>query len=439
MTYKETLSYLYSRLPMYQRVGGAAYKADLSNTNKLIEILDHPERDLKCIHIAGTNGKGSVSNILASVLIDAGYKTGLYTSPHLFDFRERITINGKKISEMEVIDFVSKYKQAFEDINLSFFEWTVGLAFYFFKKQQTDVAVIETGLGGRLDSTNVITPMLSVITNVSMDHMNLLGDTIEKIAAEKAGIIKPGIPVVIGEHDTDTDNVLIKKCNENNSPYYFAADAYHTTDEKYIDDGNMQFDIYKKDELFLNNLQTDLAGDYQKKNICTALTALELLNKNNICVSKETIEKGLQHVRHKMKFDGRWQIINTSPFVVCDSAHNSAGINVVMQQIKKIHHKNLHFILGMSGDKDLSGILQLFPADAQYYFCKANVPRAIDAGALKKIALSHNLKGTEYSNVASAIVAAYKELQENDLLYIGGSTFTVSDALLFFKNNRQEI
>ncbi len=434
MTYEETLSYLYNWLPMYHRIGAAAYKSNLDNTHMIMEILDHPEQDFRAIHIAGTNGKGSVSNMIASVLQEAGYKTGLYTSPHLLDFRERVRINGKKIKKAEVVDFVAKYKSRFENLNPSFFEWTVGLAFNYFSEQRVDIAVIETGLGGRLDSTNVINPLVSVITNVSLDHTHLLGTNIESIATEKAGIIKPDTPVVIGEHDTITDKIFSERSTALNSPLYFAQDHYRAIADPYNIGRTMKTDVFYHDEIFIRDLMVDLTGDYQLKNICTALMALQVLNDKSIHTDRKQIRRGLNSVRKNLTFAGRWQIINTFPTIVCDTGHNEAGIKEVVLQIEKTPHDKLHMVIGLSSDKDPSSIIKLLPRKGKYYFTKASVPRAMDPAELAAAAATQGLKGEVFNTIEQAIETAYTAAGKNDLVFVGGSIFMVADALAFFTN-----
>src|ERR1041385_1031883 len=429
MNYKEAIDFLYSRLPMFHRIGSAAYKADLNNTSELCALLGNPENYLKhkSIHIAGTNGKGSVSHMLAAILQTAGYKTGLYTSPHLLDFRERIRINGKMIPEKEVISFIEKYRSDFERINPSFFEWTVALAFDFFAKEKVDVAVIETGLGGRLDSTNVITPLLSVITNIGLHHTNLLGNTHQQIAIEKAGIIKRNIPVVIGETMPETKNIFIQKAKQENAEIIF-ADEIFKAEKKDTDDGYLILDIHKGNQPYTKDLHLDLTGDYQLKNIVTAIAATENLKKH-FSISENTLRSALMNVRNLTGLMGRWQILRTEPLVICDVGHNAEGIGYVVEQIKKIKYDKLHFVLGAVDDKDISKILDLLPKTAEYYFCRANIPRAMDAEMLTKQANAARLRGKNYGNVKDAVKNALQNASANDLVFIGGSTFVVAEAL----------
>lgn len=426
MNYTETLDYLYSQLPMFQRIGSAAYKANLDNTIAICKLLDNPENKFRSIHIAGTNGKGSTSHLLASVLQSAGLKVGLYTSPHLKDFRERIKINAEFISEQYIVDFVKKHKSDFENIQPSFFEMTVGLAFDYFADQKVDIAVIEVGLGGRLDSTNVITPELSVITNISYDHTVLLGDTLEKIAIEKAGIIKKGIPVVIGESQTEVKSVFNERADQLSSPIVFADEKYkalnvhHSAGAKLF----LNMDIGK-----YTNLQSELLGIYQQKNICTVLSAIDVLNSHGFNLSEAAIRDGIKNVITQTGLLGRWQIISKQPLVIADTGHNEAGIKEVLNQIKQTPHDQLHFVLGMVNDKDISKILQLLPKNAAYYFCKAQIPRALNAEELAAQAVTAGLKGDTYSSVAEALIAAKKNAKPHDLVFVGGSTFTVAEVV----------
>jgi dihydrofolate synthase/folylpolyglutamate synthase len=405
MNYQETLDYLFSQLPMYQRVGKAAYKVDLSNTYELCKLLNNPENKFKSVHVAGTNGKGSTSHMLASILQEAGYKVGLYTSPHLKDFRERVKINGEMISEKEVISFVEKYKPDFEKINLSFFEWTVGLAFSYFANQKVDIAIIETGLGGRLDSTNVVTPEVSVITNIGIDHTQFLGDTIEKIAIEKAGIIKPSVPVIIGETQPETKIVFQNKAEELNSPIFFA------------------------DTAIKDSLETDLKGIYQLKNVKTSNTVINCLIKKGWSISQEHITLGLKHVVKNTGLLGRWQVLSQSPLTICDTGHNEEGIKELVTQIKNTPYNKLHIVFGAVNDKSVDKVLGLLPSDAQYYFCAANIPRAMTVEKLISIADQKGIKGIQCSSVKIALTVAQSNASKDDLIFIGGSTFVVAEVV----------
>lgn len=406
MNYQQTIQWLFQQLPMYQTQGASAYKKDLTNTILLAKHLKNPEVDLKCIHVAGTNGKGSTSHLLASVFQEAGYKVGLYTSPHLKDFRERIKINGEEISEQFIVDFVAKNKPFFEEHQLSFFEMTVGLAFDYFKKQKTDINIIEVGMGGRLDSTNIITPEISVITNIGLDHMQFLGTTLEAIAFEKAGIIKPKVPVVIGEYTSETRKVFENKVQETNSEIYFASD------------------------LITETPKTVLLGDYQQQNKKTVLQTLRVIqSQKKYAVSDENIEDGFLNVIKNTGLLGRWQQINDKPKAICDTAHNSHGLKIVLNQIQKEKFDDLHIVLGVVNDKDLDEILPLFPKNAKYYFCKPEIPRGLDVVILKETALKFELKGKVYDSVSNAYQASLGKASPNDFIYVGGSTFVVAEIL----------
>lgn len=402
MNYKETTEWLFNQLPMFQMQGASAYKKDLTNTLLLAEYLQHPETKFKSIHVAGTNGKGSTSSMIASILQEAGYKVGLYTSPHLKDFRERIKINGEMIAEDFVVDFVMQNKHFFELNQLSFFEMTVGLAFDYFAKEQVDVAVIEVGMGGRLDSTNIISPLISVITNIGFDHTQFLGDTLSKIAFEKAGVIKKNIPVVIGEYVAETKKVFQEKAIIEDAPIYFAQD-----------NPEVIFDCA-------------LLGDYQVQNKKTALQTINLL-KNNFNISETNIRNGFKNVILNTGLLGRWQILNSNPFVVCDTAHNSHGLKIVLNQIEKQHYETLHFVLGVVNDKDLDSILPLFPKKAIYYFTKPNVPRGLDSKILQEKGREFGLIGYLYDSVTEAYAEALNNATPSDFIYIGGSTFVVAE------------
>lgn len=411
---------------MFHRIGAAAYKADLKNTIEIANLLQNPHRNFKTIHIAGTNGKGSTSHMLAAILQSAGYKTGLYTSPHLKDFRERIRINGQMIDEKSVIRFVEDYKNDFEKIEPSFFEWTVGLAFDYFSKEKVDIAVIETGLGGRLDSTNIITPELSVITNISFDHMLLLGDTISKIAFEKAGIIKSGIPVVIGERQADADKVFLQKAAEENAPIQFASDTLRA--ELVRRDKNFSyFNIFSNEEILFEEIALRLQGNYQRKNICTVLSAVTQFQQSGYNISQNAIRSALMNVQGLTGLAGRWQTLQEKPTMICDVGHNHAGIEFILEQLKEYNYDTLRMVIGVVNDKDVNGLLSQLPKKAVYYFCKADIPRALDAALLRKSAAEFGLAGANYPSVAAAIQQAKAESSENDLIFIGGSTFVVAE------------
>lgn len=430
MTYAETLEYLYSRLPMFQRIGPAAYKADLSNTIALCKVLDNPEGTFKSIHIAGTNGKGSVSHLLASVLQAAGYKVGLYTSPHLKDFRERIKVNGKMIPKDDVTAFVEKYKDRFEKIDLSFFEWTVGLAFYYFRKKKVDVAVIETGLGGRLDSTNVITPEVSVITNISYDHMNLLGNTLEKIAKEKAGIIKPGVPVIIGETQPESAPVFTQKAKSLKSHIIYADQelAIRKWDVADVPSPHVVCDVGGKSGYRIT-LRSSLIGDYQKKNFVTVVATLNELRMLGWNADELAMRKGFRDVAEATGLVGRWQTLSENPRIIADTGHNEAGIRDIVSQLKRTPHKKLHMVIGVVNDKDPAKILSLLPKNAKYYFCSFDLPRAMNSEELLLQAAQFQLKGESYPTVKKALNAAKEQAGRNDVIFVGGSTFVVAEAV----------
>ena len=413
---------------MFQRIGSAAYKANLNNTIAICKLLSNPENKFKSIHVAGTNGKGSTSHMLASILQSAGLKVGLYTSPHLKDFRERIKINGELIPEQNVVDFVEKYKHDFEKIEPSFFEMTVGLAFDYFANEKVDIAVIEVGLGGRLDSTNVITPEVSIITNISFDHTALLGNTIEKIAGEKAGIIKSRVPVIIGESQVGTKKVFEDKATEKNTSIVFADEQFtikNVLQEHFL----LKMDIEKTGTIRYENLESQLLGLYQQKNIVTVLCAVEILNKKGYVLTEEIIRSGIKTVISQTGLLGRWQILSEQPLVIADTGHNEAGIEEVLSQLKLTPHNRLHFVLGMVNDKDITKILSMLPANALYYFCKANIPRALAANELATKANEFGLNGQVYACVQDAYIAAKEQALENDLVFIGGSTFTVAEVV----------
>lgn len=396
---------MFDQLPMYQRVGKAAYKADLANTVLLMDHLEDPHKSFKSVHVAGTNGKGSTSHMLASVMQHAGYKVGLYTSPHLKDFRERIRINGVMIPKDYVTDFVGKHKPFFEENSLSFFEMTVGLAFDYFRTEKIDIAIVEVGLGGRLDSTNIITPEISVITNIGLDHTNFLGTTLEEIAVEKAGIIKARVPVIIGEIQEETRFVFEQVAEQLLAPITFA------------------------EERKLPKYSTDLLGGYQQKNIKTAVVGIEVLREQGWSISPQSVENGLLNVMSSTGLMGRWQVLSKEPKVICDTAHNTEGLKEVLTQVAGEVYDRLFIVLGVVNDKDLNKLLPLFPRDAQYFFCKPDVPRGLDATELQKAAVKHSLEGEVYSSVKDAYRAALKKANKTDLIYIGGSTFTVAEVL----------
>jgi dihydrofolate synthase/folylpolyglutamate synthase len=416
---------------MFQRTGPAAYKEGLGNTLKLDKLYDHPHKKYKTIHVAGTNGKGSVSHMLASVLQSSGYKTGLYTSPHLKDFRERIKINGEMISKDYVANWISNFEEINENEQLcpSFFELTNAMAFNYFAEEKVDIAVIEVGLGGRLDSTNIISPEISIITNIGWDHTNLLGNTLDKIATEKAGIIKPNTPVVIGSTQPETKKVFIKKAKENNSDIFFADQEYQVAYSLLGTDGLKRLKIEKKGKTVYSDLKIDLLGNYQHKNILAVLKAVDLLNEKNLTISEKQIRQGLEKIKEQTGLLGRWQIIGNNPLTICDTGHNEDGICSIVKQIKNTPHKDLHFVFGTVGDKDPTKVLALLPQKATYYFVKANIDRAMEAHKLQKAAEKFKLKGKTYSSVKEGLNAAQNTANKEDIIFIGGSTFVVSEVI----------
>ncbi len=405
MNYTETLNWMFSKLPMYQRQGKTAFKKDLTNSLLFSKHLNFPEKQFKTIHVAGTNGKGSTSHMIASVLQEAGYKVGLYTSPHLKDFRERIKINGDEIKKKEVISFIKKNTSFLEEHQLSFFEMTVALAFDSFAKHNVDIAVIEVGLGGRLDSTNIITPEVSVITNIGLDHTQFLGETLPEIAFEKAGIIKKGIPVIIGEYQKEVFPVFEKIAKQHNSPLVIASNNI------------------KK------NYKSDLKGSYQKNNVKTALQTIAFLNNSGLCISDENCQVGLQKVVMNTGLLGRWQQLKEQPKVICDTGHNKEGLGYVFEQLQQESFEKLHIVLGVVNDKDLDTVLPLFPKSALYYFCKPNIPRGLDGSKLQSHCYKFGLSGNIYSSVDVAYEQALKLANKEDLIFIGGSTFVVAEVL----------
>ncbi len=413
---------------MYQRVGKAAYKADLSNTDALLDALDHPEKKLKAIHIAGTNGKGSVSHLIASILQEAGYKTGLYTSPHLKDFRERIRINGVMIPEERVIGFVEKHQQVFQSISASFFEMTVGLAYDYFAAENVDFVVLETGMGGRLDSTNRCHPILTVITNIGLDHVAFLGDTLEKIAHEKAGIIKPGIPVVIGKRQIETTEVFTSIANERHAPLLFAEDEVDVRKIQTNDDSTQVCDIWVKNLPYLMAIRLPLLGHYQLENLTTVIQAMEVLRSNkNPEITTGQIAEGIASVLQNTGLMGRWQVLQQNPLTIADTAHNVDGIKAVIAQLMQLRYEKLHMVFGMVNDKDAFSILNLLPKNATYYFCKPDIPRGRDAENLQDEAFKAGLNGKSYTSVRQAYNSALNNAGGNDVIFVGGSTFVVAE------------
>ncbi|MDQ1089071.1 folylpolyglutamate synthase/dihydrofolate synthase family protein [Siphonobacter sp. SORGH_AS_1065] len=424
MTYQETIEYLYQQLPVFHLSGKKAYKPGFANTDALLEHLGNPHRQFKSIHVAGTNGKGSSSHMLAAIFQQAGYKTGLYTSPHLKDYRERIKINGQPIQEQKVIDFVEHNRMFIQSVNPSFFELTVALAFHVFAEEQVDIAVIEVGMGGRLDSTNVILPELSLITNIGWDHADVLGDTLPKIAAEKAGIIKPQVPVVISERQVEIDEVFITKAASTTSPILFASDELQVVSEQLIK-GKRQLSIQGRDGLI--DLELDLTGTYQSKNVLGVLQAVEVLREQGYDLPEQVVKEALQNVIGLTGLKGRWQLIQEKPRVYGDTGHNEAGIKEVLKTVASYTYHQLWFILGFVADKDLSKILPLYPKEAKYVFCQSSTPRALAAEKLTELAQAYGLEGTWFVNVNEALDEVLSQANEDDLVVIGGSTFVVAE------------
>ena len=428
MNYTETTNWMFNQFPMYHKIGAAAYKPDLGNIVELLDYLGNPQDKFKTIHVAGTNGKGTVSHTLASIFQESGYKTGLYTSPHLRDFRERIRINGQMISEDDVVAFIDKNKAKCEAMQLSFFEMATGMAFDYFAKEKVDIAIIEVGLGGRLDSTNVIKPELSIITNISLDHVNLLGNTLQEIAAEKAGIIKPNTPVVIGETQPETKDVFISKAEQCHAPIYF-ADQIIDCEKIHIESLDYQkFDIWKNSELYLEAVEFPLLGYYQKKNLATVICAVDVLN-HKFHFDRKDLINGLEFVVKNTNLMGRWQVLCHQPLVIADTGHNVGGVKEIVMQLSDMSYRKLHFVLGCVNDKDIDGILQLLPHYAEYYFCKADIPRGLDANILAEKAFAAGLRGNVYESVQQAYNSALNNARFEDVVFIGGSNFTVAEVI----------
>lgn len=428
-SYEETLDYLFSRLPMFTRIGSAAYKKDLTNIKALCKALGNPHKAFKSIHIAGTNGKGSTSHMLASVLQEAGYKTGLHTSPHLLDFRERSRVNGKMISKKEVIEFVEQHKALIEEIEPSFFEISVAIAFNHFAKESVDIAVIETGLGGRLDSTNIITPILSIITNISFDHMNMLGDTVTAIATEKAGIIKADVPVIIGQAGDEEAEVFHQKASHIRSLMKWSEKTW-TAERISETPESATYSAKRMGKVKFENLQLDLPGTYQQYNLATVLTAIDQLINIGYDITEDHILAGLSKVKANTGLRGRWEKLSESPLTFCDVGHNEAGIREVLKMFKPYESMPLHFVLGMVNDKDHDKVLSMLPKNATYYYCKPNIPRGQDAETLRAEGIAHGLHGAVYDSVAAACEAAKRQaIESKGWVYIGGSTFVVAEAL----------
>jgi len=425
MTYQQCIEFFYSQLPMYHRAGAAAMKTGLGNIKLLCERLGNPQHDFSAVHVAGTNGKGSSSHMLAAILQTAGYKTGLYTSPHLKDFRERIRINGLPINEDEVVAFVAKTHPLLDEIKPSFFELTVAMAFDYFAQQKVDIAIVEVGLGGRLDSTNIINPLVSVITNISIDHSNFLGNSLVSIAKEKAGIIKPGIPVIIGERDPETDQVFIQYAKKCNSDICFAQDRFSVkvlTQQSY-----MVMDIHEDGVLKWNELELQLGGPYQSRNIPGVLEAVHHLTRLGYVIADNQVSIGFNKVVDLTGIKGRWQILGENPKIICDTGHNRAAMEYIVQELQAIKQGRLHMVLGFVNDKDINSMLEILPQDAWYYFCSAKVPRSLAAEDLCKLADTFGLRGQVIIDTNNALASARKAAHKQDLIFVGGSTFVVAE------------
>lgn len=427
MNYQETIEYLYNITPLFQNVGKAAYKEGLDNTLKLDAFFEHPHKKFKTIHIAGTNGKGSCSHTIAAILQSAGYKTGLYTSPHLVDFSERIRVNGNPIEKDFVVKFVEENKHFFEPLHPSFFELTTSMAFLYFAHKEVDVAVIEVGLGGRLDCTNVIHPDLSIITNISFDHTQFLGHTLSAIASEKAGIIKENTPVIIGEYNSETREVFENKARQMNANIIFAEDSKLITEAVHTDDGHF---IYQSS--LIDNLYGELGGNYQLKNTNTILNSIIKLKDLGYKINEQNIREGFKNVCQLTGLMGRWQKLEDNPTIICDTGHNIGGIGYITEQLSKMKYDKLHIVIGMVNDKDINGVISLLPENAVYYFTQASVKRALPAEEIKKIGNSHGLKGEAYKNVKEALYAAKQNASEKDMIFVGGSTFIVADLIVLY-------
>lgn len=429
MNYQETLDYLYSYLPMFQRIGTAAYKEDIYNTVELMKALGNPEKKFKSIHVAGTNGKGSSSHLIASILREKGLKVGLHTSPHLKDFRERIKINNQMCEEDFVVKFVEDNKELIERIKPSFFETAVAMAFTYFAQENVDVAIIEVGMGGRLDSTNIINPLACLITNISFDHTQFLGNSLEAIAQEKAGIIKQNTPVVISQTQKETQNVFSAKANEKNSPICF-ADSYLSCENVNHSQGLLKMDIYKNGVERIKNLQSSLSGYYQQKNILGVVALIDMLNQyHNFNISDEEIKQGIENLSSNFPIAGRWQTLCNKPLTICDTGHNEDGLKYVIEQIKNTPHKKLRFVLAMVNDKDVNKVLSMLDKEAEYYLSQAKIPRALPVDELAEKAQQAGLSFTKYATISQALAQAQQDSEENDLVFVGGSTFTVAEVV----------
>jgi dihydrofolate synthase / folylpolyglutamate synthase len=427
MNYQQTLDFLYTQLPMYSRVGASAYKENLDNTIAICNAINNPQHNFKSVHIAGTNGKGSTSHMLAAILQQNGYKTGLYTSPHIKDFRERIRINGEMISQDFVVDFVAKTEAITKEISPSFFELTVAMAFDYFATEKVDIAIIETGLGGRLDSTNIITPILSIITNIGYDHMNILGNTLGKIATEKAGIIKQNVPVVIGEYIAETKNIFTDKATQENAPIHFAQEGYIASNVKYTAE-LLSVDVTNTTHNITEHFHLDLNGLYQAKNICTVLCATGILMQQGFKLTNENEKLALANVKKLTGMQGRWDVLQNNPTIIADVAHNKDGIHLIIQQLEENYSNcNYHFVMGFVNDKDVESVLTLFPKNGKYYFTNAHIPRAMPMEELKNKANAIGLYGKTFDDVNDAIVAAKDIALKTDVILICGSFFIISE------------
>jgi dihydrofolate synthase/folylpolyglutamate synthase len=432
MTYKETIEYLYSQLPMFHHVGKTAYKANLDNIIKLTEAIGNPQHKFKSIHVAGTNGKGSVCHMLASVLQEAAYKTGLFTSPHLIDFRERIRINGKLITEEFIISFVKEKKHLLDTIKPSFFEMTAAMAFDYFAREGIEIAVLETGLGGRLDATNIVNPIVTAITNISFDHTDILGDTLELIAEEKAGIIKPNVPVVIGETASETRQLFVTKAKLNNAKLVFAEDLFSVENSSISYPDKQTINIKKSEKHKSIQYKIDLLGNYQTKNLVTVLAIIDEIRKSGITISEQAEFAGLEKTAHNTGLMGRWQILGKNPLIIADTGHNIEGLKAVMKQLKKLPFKKLLMVYGMVKDKDVRAALSVLPKNAVYFFTKASIPRALNEQILFQEGKMMYLTGKPFTTVKEALEAAKKQATSEDCIYIGGSTFVVGEAIKDF-------
>ena len=427
MNYEQTKEFLYSWLPVFHRQGASAYKANLDSTIRFMTALQHPENKFKSIHVAGTNGKGSSSHILASIMREYGLRTGLHTSPHLRDLTERIVVNGKQASKNYVIQFVKTNEKIIKEISPSFFEMMVAMAFNYFANN-VDIAVIEVGMGGRLDSTNIITPEVSLITNISFDHTQFLGDTLEKIAGEKAGIIKRNIPVVVSQTQKETKEVFEMKAKEMNSKIYFADQRLSVKNDR-LENGFLVMDIYKDNKLYIDNLQSSLTGDYQKKNILGVIQTIEALNETGkYKITKENIKNGVKNVQKNFTLMGRWQTLSTNPLTICDTGHNEDGLHYVLSQLNSMKKNSLHFVFGVVNDKDIDTEMKMLPKDAIYYLCKANIPRGLDVKVLAEKFSAYSMQYSVYPSVKDALKQAQKDaLKTKGMVFVGGSTYTVAE------------